>query len=170
VLPRVSPHAASPSMCLCWFTQVDSQEYPQNDGRPKGLGGGLASRQTIVDTLGVGQHFGEISLITGRRRCASVVAVTYCELYSLSRADVDSVMDGFPDIATDFYRAAAENYSRWGLDEVRADSGVSRSGTNSPNRVDSQQSRGAEAPMALQAILAYQESRQRQRFSAHTPA
>jgi len=55
------------------LSEVDSREYPASAGVGAGAGG-LASRQTIVDTLGVGQHFGEISLITGRRRCASVVS------------------------------------------------------------------------------------------------
>jgi len=94
------------------------------------------------------------------------VAVTYCELYSLSRADVDSVMDGFPDIATEFYKAGAESWTRWGMDEVLADSGEFTGG-NTPTRPF--QERGQESPVALQAILAYQANRRQQRLSAHTP-
>ena len=78
-------------------------------------------------------------------------------------------MDGFPDIAKEFYKAGAENWTRWGgMDEVLADSCANSTGANTPNGFDSQQPRGADGPTALQAILAYQETRQRQRLSAHT--
>jgi hypothetical protein len=44
---------------------------------------------TVVATLQAGSHFGEMSLIEGGTRNASVVAKEYCDVYELSKASFD---------------------------------------------------------------------------------
>lgn len=39
-----------------------------------------------------GEYFGEMALITGMRRSASCTAQTYCELYSLSKENLEHVL------------------------------------------------------------------------------
>jgi len=58
--------------------------------------------EIIVDTLLPGQHFGEVSVLTGQRRTANVIAITYCELYSLSRKDMLDVLDDWPELSDEF--------------------------------------------------------------------
>ncbi len=48
-------------------------------------------------TLGSGDFFGEMALITGQPRQADVVALTYCQLLVLRRSDFQRFMDGNPD-------------------------------------------------------------------------
>lgn len=53
----------------------------------------------LVGTLSSGQYFGEYSCMLGEPRIATVVATSYCELYSLSRADLESVVAEWPELA-----------------------------------------------------------------------
>ncbi|KAK3269445.1 hypothetical protein CYMTET_22114 [Cymbomonas tetramitiformis] len=71
------------------------EEGPQDKGREQHGG-------ETVDTLTAGQYFGEVAVLTGQRRTASIVAETYCELYSLSKADIERVLQDWPEIAESF--------------------------------------------------------------------
>jgi putative ABC transport system ATP-binding protein len=50
-------------------------------------------RQRVVNTLGEGEFFGEIALLTGGPRSATVVTTKATELYTLSKADFDTVLE-----------------------------------------------------------------------------
>jgi hypothetical protein len=50
-----------------------------------------------VATLGQGSPFGETALIQGENRMASVRALTYCDVYKLSKVDFDSLRAHHPD-------------------------------------------------------------------------
>lgn len=43
-----------------------------------------------------GQFFGEIALLVDVARTASVVAITYCDLYMLTKDDLWDVMEEYP--------------------------------------------------------------------------
>jgi CRP-like cAMP-binding protein len=45
-----------------------------------------------------GTHFGETTGLLGLPRTVSVVAVEHSELYCLSRADLEAVVEMWPDI------------------------------------------------------------------------
>jgi len=57
-------------------------------GKPRGLG-----------LIGPGQCFGEISLWMESRRTATVTSLDYCQLFMLTREDLESVLDRFPEMA-----------------------------------------------------------------------
>jgi CRP-like cAMP-binding protein len=57
-----------------------------------------SGRQVPVGTLKEGAFFGEVSMLTGRPRSASVVAATYCELLELDRATLDSIVATHPHV------------------------------------------------------------------------
>ena len=58
--------------------------------------------------LGSGDFFGELALRTGRRRQANVVALTYCRLLVLRRADFQAFLSEHPDAQSAINRVAAE--------------------------------------------------------------
>ena len=52
--------------------------------------------------LTAGQYFGEYSCLTSTVRTATIVAASYCELYSLTRKDLQRVLQEFPELVADF--------------------------------------------------------------------
>ena len=55
--------------------------------------------QRVTSKIGPGQYFGEVGLIFGDYRTATVRAASYCELLMLRRPDLDEVLEEFPLIA-----------------------------------------------------------------------
>jgi hypothetical protein len=49
-----------------------------------------------------GEYFGEYSCLLGQERSATVVASSYVELYSLNRADLELVLQQWPELAEQF--------------------------------------------------------------------
>ena len=76
-----------------------------------------------VATLGAGDFFGEMSLLTGEPRRATVRAATAAVLYELSRDTVGSLIERRPDVADVLSRAVAER--KVGLDAAHRNSGHS---------------------------------------------
>jgi monovalent cation:H+ antiporter, CPA1 family len=70
--------------------------------------------------LGSGDFFGELALLTGRRRQADVVALTYCRLLELSRADFQRLLADHPEAQTTISRIASE---RLAMNEDAPDAG-----------------------------------------------
>ena len=58
----------------------------------------LSDNGEVATTLSDGAHFGEICLLTDDRRVASIKAVTICDLFSLSKANFQSLLDEFPEM------------------------------------------------------------------------
>jgi CPA1 family monovalent cation:H+ antiporter len=56
--------------------------------------------------LGSGEFFGELALLTGRRRQADVVALTYCQLLVLRRADFQHFLSAHPEAQASINRVA----------------------------------------------------------------
>jgi len=50
-----------------------------------------------VASLGQGSPFGETALIQGEKRMASIRALTYCDVYKLSKGDFDALRARYPD-------------------------------------------------------------------------
>jgi len=64
---------------------------------------------TVVATLGPGAYFGEIGLIFGENRLATVKAKTYCEIRMLTKPALDEVLANFPVVARQIYDAGVNN-------------------------------------------------------------
>jgi len=74
-----------------------------------------------VATLGAGDFFGEMSLLTGEPRRATVQAATPTVIYELSRDTVAELIERRPDVADVLSRAVAER--RVGLDAAHRNAG-----------------------------------------------
>jgi len=60
----------------------------------------------LARTLGEGEFFGEVSILSGRPRTATVTAATHCELLELDRATLDEITVSHPGVRAvleDFY-------------------------------------------------------------------
>jgi glucose-6-phosphate 1-dehydrogenase len=69
----------------------------------------------VVNTIGEGGMFGEVSMLLGMPRTATVRAATQCDLLVLDRDDFEQVLRNFPDLAGKLRENAKERYQ---LDEV----------------------------------------------------
>lgn len=78
-----------------------------------------------VARLQAPDYFGEIALLTGERRSASVVAESECECWRLERGVFKDVILARPEIATELSRILAAR--RQVLDAARAEGGARRS-------------------------------------------
>lgn len=66
-----------------------------------------AGRQVLVRELGEGSFFGEISILSGRPRTATVTCATHAELLELDRRALDSITAQHPrvqQVLLDFYK------------------------------------------------------------------
>ncbi len=54
--------------------------------------------ETIIAYLGSGDYFGEMSLLTGEPRSASVITVEPSEMFILNKADFDVIVERYPSI------------------------------------------------------------------------
>jgi CRP-like cAMP-binding protein len=63
-------------------------------------------RQTLARSMDEGTFFGEISILSGKPRTATVTAATPCELLELDRATLDGITKAQPNVRQvleDFY-------------------------------------------------------------------
>ena len=58
----------------------------------------MLSENEPVASLTEGEYFGEITMLTGARRVASVRAVTVCNLFILYKDDLFNALDEFPEM------------------------------------------------------------------------
>jgi voltage-gated potassium channel Kch len=54
--------------------------------------------EIVHGTLEDGDYFGDLSLILGEKRTASVKALTYCEIFILMKEDFNGIKDKYPEI------------------------------------------------------------------------
>jgi hypothetical protein len=63
-------------------------------------------KQVLVRTMAEGEFFGEISILSGKPRTATVTAALACELLELDRGDLDHICSTHPrvrEVLEDFY-------------------------------------------------------------------
>jgi CRP-like cAMP-binding protein len=65
-----------------------------------------------VNTLGAGDFFGEIALIDGGPRTATVTADVPCRLLVITHRDFHAMMDEFPDVQSQVLNALARRVRR----------------------------------------------------------
>jgi CRP-like cAMP-binding protein len=72
---------------------------------------GPDGKQVKVGDLEEGAFFGEVSILTGKPRSASIVATEHCELLELDRATLDSITSSHPHVM-DVMREFAEQRTK----------------------------------------------------------
>ena len=64
----------------------------------------IADRQTTIDTVTAGGHFGEMAIIDDRPRSATAIAEENTSLLVLHKNDFRSAVQDYPDIAFEVFR------------------------------------------------------------------
>jgi hypothetical protein len=82
------------------ITQGDagSSLYMLASGSVKAFVRNAAGRQVPVAELSEGAFFGEMSILTGKPRSATIIAATRCELLELDRPTLDSIVAAHPHV------------------------------------------------------------------------
>lgn len=84
----------------------------------------------VVATMGPGNLFGEVALMLGGPRNASIRAASYCELLSLQRQDLEQLLEPWPDLRQRLIVLARERQTqqhlRRELDQKRLEVRVSQ--------------------------------------------
>jgi hypothetical protein len=81
--------------------------YMLTSGTVKAVKRNAAGRQVAVNELSEGAFFGEISILTGQPRSATIVATSHCEMLELDRPTLDSIVATHPHV-----RQVLEQFSR----------------------------------------------------------
>lgn len=71
-----------------------------------------ANGDQIYATLHGGDFFGEVALLFAEKRTASIRSVNFCDLFCLTRDDLEAVLKDYPEIATLMKKTAQERYKK----------------------------------------------------------
>jgi len=122
IAPFLKPVSAQPGDVLCREGTPGEYFYMIVQGEAE-----VRKNQKVVNTMGPGEVFGEMSLLTGEPRSATVIAQTPMELYQLHQEHFNDVLTWSPHMAwalsrslarrlqfsTDSRIAVEENLDRW---------------------------------------------------------
>jgi CRP/FNR family cyclic AMP-dependent transcriptional regulator len=77
--------------------------YVVLSGRVKAFVSDETGREAVVNTIGVGDYFGEL-VLDGGPRAASIMTLEPCRLFLIPQADVERLLEGNPAFARDLLR------------------------------------------------------------------
>lgn len=103
IVLRLQPQVCLPEDYIVTEGEVGNEMYFLRRGDVDIVSG---DGQVVYKTMSDGAFFGEISMLTGTRRTASVRASTYCDLYYLKRKDFLEVLAEFPEYKQQFKEVA----------------------------------------------------------------
>jgi CRP-like cAMP-binding protein len=103
---RMTPKTFEAGRLICRQGEAGDTMYVVRRGSVKVVRRGEDGVERHLATLGAGDYFGELALITSKFRRASVVTLEECELLELSKRDLHEFADKYPR-----FKAALEAYS-----------------------------------------------------------
>ena len=132
----VKPIFAAPQSIICEEGEVGNHLYLIVKGEAE-----VCKSDRVVAVLRAGETFGEMSLLTGEARSATVKAISPMELYALDKQNFESILNRSPHLAKSISQTlahrlryttksqveSAQNLSRWQqelLDSVQLDSAL----------------------------------------------
>ena len=102
IVPYLKPVYAQPGDILCQEGAPGDHLYMIVDGKAEVFRG-----EKLINTMGSGEVFGEVSLLTGEPRSATVIAQTPMELYQLHQEHFNHVLSWSPHLAWALSRSLA---------------------------------------------------------------
>lgn len=102
IIPLLKPLQVEPGTLLCREGEAGNAMFIIVRGEAE-----IYKGQQLMALLGPGEMFGEMALLTGEERSASVVARTAMELYELDRSDFEAMLTRSPHLASGLSRILA---------------------------------------------------------------
>lgn len=93
-------HALSPGEVVMVEGEPGDSLYVLTDGVVRVYVKNASGRSVQIREMEAGTFFGEISVVYGRPRTATLTCMTYCELLELDRAAVDRIVKDHPRVET----------------------------------------------------------------------
>jgi CRP-like cAMP-binding protein len=121
IVPLLKPVHAETGEVLCQEGTSGDSFYLIIEGEAQVLKGGK-----VITTLGPGEVFGEMALLTKEPRSATIVALSSMELYQLKQADFNSVLTRSPHLATTLSRALARRLQSTTKAQLEAEQNLDR--------------------------------------------
>ncbi|MEM1279543.1 MAG: cyclic nucleotide-binding domain-containing protein [Cyanobacteria bacterium P01_D01_bin.6] len=115
IIPLLKPLTVEPGTTLC-------QEGTPGDAMFIILSGeaDIYKGPQLMAQLGAGEMFGEMALLTGEERSASVVASTLMRLYELDKSDFDGMLTRSPHLASGLSRILARRLRETTMSTAKA--------------------------------------------------
>jgi CRP-like cAMP-binding protein len=102
IIPHLKPVFADPGEILCWEGTPGDSLFLILDGEAEVWKGAQ-----LITVLAAGEVFGEMAVLTGEPRSATVIARSPMELYELKQADFNAVISRSPQLARSLSRILA---------------------------------------------------------------
>ena len=100
IVERLKFKTFSANEVICKIGDPGDEMYIVISGKVKiCIYGGEEQEEQIVATLNPGDYFGEMALLTGEPRSASVIAMEDSETFMLHKNDFDVILEKFPSIS-----------------------------------------------------------------------
>jgi hypothetical protein len=96
LVTKLRPQIACPGETVVRQGEMGQEMYFLSSGEVEVL----TEKGGCVNTLTGGAFFGELSLLKAGRRTATVKAITFCDLFVLSKEDFDEVLKFYPELAS----------------------------------------------------------------------
>jgi CRP-like cAMP-binding protein len=102
IIPLLKPLMVEAGTVLCREGAPGNALFMIVDGEAE-----IFKGTQLMATLGAGEMFGEMALLTGETRSATVIASTSMELYELDKGDFDAMLTHSPQLASGLSRILA---------------------------------------------------------------
>ena len=125
--------------------------------------GGLAVWDELHDveiaSLAAGAYFGEMAVISGGRRQATVIATSYCDLNVLNREDFEVTLEDFPDVAEEIEARVVAQQAKYVKKMDKARDEIQKKRTKAKERKEQQsQSLGENGRRRASVVRAHRKS------------
>jgi CRP-like cAMP-binding protein len=116
ILPLLKPITVEPDTVLCYEGTLGDAMFMIVRGEAE-----IVKGSRLMALLGPGEMFGEMALLTGEQRSASVIARTEMDLYELDKADFDAMLGRSPQLASGLSRILARRLRDTTQSQIESD-------------------------------------------------
>jgi len=99
IIQRLKFKTFGPNETVCKIGDPGDEMYIIINGEVKICVYDEQGNETVVATLKAGEYFGEMALLTGEPRSASVITTKDSEMFALHKNDFDVILERFPSIS-----------------------------------------------------------------------
>jgi hypothetical protein len=105
LLMSLKPETYAPGVIIAREGEIGREIYFLSHGKVEILSG---DGREIYGTLGDGDYFGDLSLILKEKRTASVRALTYCEVFILTKKNFSQLRNDYPEFREVLKKVSSE--------------------------------------------------------------